>query len=51
MRERELEAKLKRDEDIICTMKQQLQQQQAILDEVQQQNKLLLCLYQKSLEK
>eukprot|EP00794_Sanderia_malayensis_P020853 gene20853-22899_t len=32
-------------------LKNQLEQQQAILEEVQQQNKLLLSLYQKSLEK
>ena len=51
MKERELEARLKRDEDIIYIMKQQLQQQQGLLEEVQQQNKLLLSLYQKSLEK
>ena len=51
MKERELEARLKRDEDIIKIMKQQLQQQQGLLEEVQQQNKLLLSLYQKSLEK
>ena len=51
MKERELEARLKRDEDMIYIMKQQLQQQQGLLEEVQQQNKLLLSLYQKSLEK
>ena len=51
MKERELEARLKRDEDMIYIMKQQLQQQQGLLEEVQQQNKLPLSLYQKSLEK
>ena len=51
IRERELEGRLKRDQDIIFILKQQLQQQQAILEEVQQQNKLLLSLYQNCLEK
>eukprot|EP00795_Rhopilema_esculentum_P005757 gene5757-biopygen7537 len=51
MRERELEARLKKDDEIINILRQQLQQQQAILEEVQQQNKLLLSLYQSSLEK
>ena len=51
MKEREFEARLKRDEDIICIIKQQLQQQQGLLEEVQQQNKLLLSLHQKCLEK
>ena len=51
MREKELDARLKRDEDTIFILKQQLQQQQAILEEVQQQNKLLLSLYQNCLEK
>ena len=51
MRERELEARLKREDGLIFLLKQQLHQPQAILEEVQQQNKLLLSLYQKSLEK
>eukprot|EP00795_Rhopilema_esculentum_P005626 gene5626-biopygen7468 len=51
MRERELEARLKKDDEVINILRQQLQQQQAILEEVQQQNKLLLSLYQSSLEK
>ena len=44
IRERELEGRLKRDEDLIFVLRQQLQQQQAILEQVQQQNKLLLSL-------
>eukprot|EP00795_Rhopilema_esculentum_P015927 gene15927-biopygen5310 len=52
MRDRELEARLKKDDEVINILRQQLQQQQqAILEEVQQQNKLLLSLYQSSLEK
>ena len=51
MREKELEARLKKDQDIIFILRQQLQQQLAILEEVQKQNKMLLSLYQNSLEK
>ena len=51
MKERELEARLKRDEDMIYIIKQQLQQQLSLLEEVQQQNKLLPSLYHKSHEK
>ena len=51
IRERELEGTLKGDEDLIFVLRQQLQQQQAILKQVQQQTKLLLSLYQNSLEK
>ena len=51
MREKELEGRLRKDQDIIFILKQQLQQQQAILEEVQRQNKFLLSLYQTSLEK
>ena len=51
MQEGENWSQAKRDEDIIYIMKQQLQQQQGLLEEVQQQNKLPLSLYQKSLEK
>ena len=51
LRERELEEQFKRDQDIIFVLKQQIQQQHAILEQVQQQNKLLLSLYQNSLQK
>ena len=51
MKEKELESRLKRDQDLIFVLRQQLQQQQVILEQVQQQNKLLLALYQNSLEK
>ena len=51
MKEKELENRLKRDQDLIFVLRQQLQQQEVILDQVQQQNKLLLALYQKSQEK
>ena len=51
MRERELEEQFKRDQDIIFVLKQQIQQQHAILEQVQQQNKLLLSLYQNRLQK
>ena len=50
MRERDLEARLTREDDLLVVLKQQLHQQQAILVEVEQQNKVL-SLYQKSLEK
>ena len=50
-REREFEGRLKRDEDLIFVLRQQLQQQQANLEQVQQQNKLLLSPYQNSLER
>ena len=43
--------RLKRADDINFILKQQLHQQQAILEEVQQQNKLLLSLYQKALKR
>ena len=51
VREKELEARLEKDQDIICISRQHLLQQQAILEEVLKQNKLLLSLYQNSLEK
>ena len=51
LRERELEGKLKRAQDLIFVLRQQLQQQQVILEHVQQQNRLLLSLYQASMEK
>ena len=50
-RERELEGRLKRDQDILFLLKQQLQQQQAILEQVQLRTTMLLSLYQKYLEK
>ena len=50
-RERELEGRLKRDQDMLCLLKNQLQQQWAILEQVQLQNTLLLSLYQNCLEK
>ena len=51
VRERELEEQFKREQDIIFVLKPQIQQQHAILEQVQQQNKLLLSLYQHSLQK
>ena len=45
IREREIEGRLKRDQDLIFVLKRQLQQQQAILEQVQQQNEQLLPLY------
>ena len=51
LRERELEGKLKRVQDLIVILRQQLQQQQVILEHVHQQNKVLLSLYQASMEK
>ena len=51
LRERDLEEQCKRDQNIIFVLKQQIQQQHAILEQDQQQNKLLLSLYQNSLQK
>ena len=48
---REQEERTKKLNDIIIILKQQIEQQQTVLVEVQQQNQLLLSLYQKSLEK
>jgi len=51
MKEKELESRLKSDQDLIFVLRQQLQQQEVVLEQVQQQIKLLLPLYQNSLEK
>ena len=51
MKEKELESRLISDQDLIFVLRQQLQQQEVFLEQVQQQIKLLLPLYQNSLEK
>jgi len=50
MRERKLESRQNRSQDLVFILRQKLKLQQASLERIQQQDKFLLALYQTSLE-